>query len=110
MYKRQIQNTRAYVVYQQTGLIEIIDITSPTTPKLLGHYETTGQPEMVAADQTSIIIPKRGDGIEIVNLADPTQPTVTTTYDTPGTARDIAIHGNYLLVADSQSVEILRWR
>ena len=105
-----IQNTRAYVIYQQTGLIEIIDITSPTTPKLLGHYETTGQPEMVAADQTSIIIPKRGDGIEIVNLADPTQPTVTTTYDTPGTARDIAIHGNYLLVADSQSVEILRWR
>ncbi|RZP28396.1 hypothetical protein EVA25_03295, partial [bacterium] len=30
--------------------------------------------------------------------------------DTPGTARDIAIHGNYLLVADSQSIEILRWR
>ena len=105
-----VQNTRAYVVYQQTGLIEIVDITSPTNPKLLGHYEATGQPEMVAADQTSIVIPKRDDGIEIVNLVDPTAPTVTTTYDTSGTARDIAIHGDYLLVADSKSVEILRWR
>ena len=105
-----IQSTRAYVVYQQTGLIEVVDITSPSTPKLLGHYEATGQPEMVAADQTSIVIPKRDDGIEIVNLSDPTAPIVTTTYDTPGTARDIAIHGNYLLVADSRSVEILRWR
>ena len=65
---------------------------------------------MIAADQTSIVIPKRDDGIEIVNLIDPTAPIVTTTYDTPGTAQDIAIHGNYLLVADSQSVEILRWR
>jgi len=105
-----IENSRAYVVYQQTGLIEVVDITSPSNPKLLGHYETAGQPEMVAADQTSIVIPKGDDGIEIVNLIDPTAPTVTTTYDTPGTARDIAIHGNYLLVADSQSVEILRWR
>ena len=105
-----IHNTRAYVVYQRTGLIEIVDITSPSTPKLLGHYETSGQPEMVAADGTSIVIPKSGDGIEIVNLVDPTAPAVTTTYDTPGTARDIAIHGNYLLVADSQSIEVLRWR
>ena len=105
-----VQDTRAYVVYQQTGLIEIVDITSPTNPKLLGHYEATGQPEMVAADQTSIVIPKRDDGIEIVNLVDPTAPTVTATYDTSGTARDIAIHGDYLLVADSKSVEILRWR
>ena len=65
---------------------------------------------MVAADQTSIVIPKRDDGIEIINLVDPTAPTVTTAYDTSGTARDIAIHGDYLLVADSKSVEILRWR
>ena len=105
-----IENTRGYVVYQQTGLIEIVDITSPSNPKLLGHYETAGRPEMIAADQTSIVIPKRDNGIEIVNLIDPTTPMVTTTYDTPGTAQDIAIHGNYLLVADSQSVEILRWR
>ena len=103
-----VNGDRAYVVYQQTGLVEVIDVENPSTPTLLGTYEVNGRPQTLAVTGMSIVIPVGADGIEIVDLSNPAAPRVTATYDTPNAAHDVAITGEHLLVADGTTLLVLR--
>lgn len=103
-----VNDDRAYVIYQQTGLVEVIDVANPSTPTLLGTYEANGRPQTLAVTGTSIVIPVGANGIEVVDLSNPASPRVTATYDTPNTARDVAITGEHLLVADGTTLLVLR--
>ena len=98
---------RLYVVYDRTGLVEILDIADPDAPRLLGSYSPPGRPQQIAVRGTTIYIPNGRAGVEVVTVSDPHAPTLMGTYDTPGVARGIAVAGSRVFVADSTALLVL---
>ena len=49
-------------------------------------------------------------GLQVVDASDPANATVIATYDTPGAARDVAVDGSLVFVADGSALVILRHR
>ena len=94
----QIVGNYAYVADGYSGL-QIINISNPTAPTLVGNYDTSyavgvqivGNYAYVA-DYTS--------GLQIINISNPTAPTLVGNYDTSGWAWGVQIVGNYAYVAD----------
>jgi hypothetical protein len=101
---------RAYVVYQGSGLVEILDVTDAGTPHRVGSYDPPGRPELIAVQGTRIAVPNGRAGVEVVDVSDPGAPKVSGSYDTPGTARDAAFAGELLIVADGTGLVVLRVR
>lgn len=98
---------RLYVVYDRTGLVEILDIADPDAPRLLGSYRPRGRPQQIAVSGATIYIPNGQAGVEVVNVSNPRAPSLRGTYDTPGAARGIAVAGSRVFVADSTALLVL---
>ena len=101
---------RLYVVYEGTGLVEVLDISNPERPQVVGSYAPEGRPQRVAVAGSSLYVPKGQAGIEVVDMSDPTAPSISAAYDTPGTARMIAVTDHLIVVADDDALLLLRQR
>lgn len=101
-----VRDNRAYVVYQQTGVIEIVDTSDPTSPHKLGSFQANGRPQTVSIHDTFLVVPLGPNGVEIVALNDPEAPQVTATYNTPGNAVDVATSASHLFIADTSSLVV----
>ena len=98
---------RLYVVYERTGLIEILDIADPETPRLLGSYDAPGRPPRVTLHGSTLYIPDGRAGVRVVDVTDPATPRVVGVYDTPGVARGVAVSGSHVFVADGGALVVL---
>ncbi len=111
----QVAGTRAYVtaegVYSATlgtyvgkGL-DIVDISTPSRPTLLGHYETPGYSfalEVVVANNRAYLnqADAYSSSMLILDVSNPAVPTVLGNYSSPG--NDIAVRqvvGNLVYIA-----------
>lgn len=104
---------RAYVVLAGSGVIEILDTSDPANPQLLGSHRPSrpgGRTQRVAVRAGRMAVPVGEDGIEWVDVSDPGAPALAATHDTPGNARDAAIAGDVLAVADRTALLIYRIR
>ena len=102
-----VRDDRAYVVYQQTGIIEIVDTSDPTSLQKLGAYQANGRPQTVSIHDTFLVVPLGPNGVEIVALNNLETPQVTATYNTPGNAVDAATSANHLFIADTDSLLVV---
>lgn len=97
----------AYVVdANNLGGFVIVDVSNPAGPVQVGSYggndvyfhvssmKVVGDLAYLAADYYG--------GLRIVNVADPTAPVDVGSYDTPGEARDLAVSGPYVYMADDR--------
>ena len=100
---------RLYVV-NGSGLLEIVDISDPGGPRLLGSYDSPGRPQRVAVTGSTVYLADGRAGLQVVDVSDPANATVIGTYDTPGAARDVAVDGSLVFVADGSALVILRHR
>jgi hypothetical protein len=115
----QLVGQRAYIAAQgiydsQQGLIgnglEIVDVSDPTSPKLLGRYTTPDATEALQVVGTRAYVVD-AEGVYVIDVSDPANPTLLTTYHTPGSPIGIEISGDLIYIADGGGgLQILRVR
>lgn len=92
--------------------IYIIDITNPSSPKLVSSFVENnygyGYPYDVAISGNYAYI-ANGNGLAIVDVSNPLKPTLAGSYDTAGGAKDVAVSGdNVYLAAGNSGLLILK--
>ena len=66
--------------------LQIIDVSNPSAPALVGSYDTAGMAQDVAVSGTLAYVVNFDDGLEIVDVSHPAVPVRVGIYDTPGHA------------------------
>ncbi len=89
----------AYVAVDTFGL-QIINVTTPTTPSFLGSYDTAGNARRVQVVGNYAYIADGPSGLSIIDVSDPNTPTLAGSYDTPGDAQEVHVVGNFAYIAD----------
>jgi hypothetical protein len=88
-----------YVVSRNSG-IQVIDLTDPTTPKLISTYDTGGDCVNAEIIGNYLYIANSIAGIQIVDISNPLALKRISNYDTDGDARTVKIVEKYAYVAD----------
>ena len=101
--KVAISGDYAFVVHAgpNSGL-QVIDISDPTNPTILGSYASTlySNAEGIAVSGDYAFVANQGRGFLVIDISNPTNPTLIDLYNTPGRARDVAVAGDYAIIAD----------
>jgi len=96
-----VSDNYAYVADYNGGL-QIIDISIPSAPKLIGSYDTPGYATDVAVSNGYAYVADYIKGFQIINVSNPAAPTLSYSYDLPGAFTDnVTISGNYAYVSAS---------
>ncbi|UCC49106.1 MAG: hypothetical protein JSV41_02695, partial [Gemmatimonadota bacterium] len=108
--------SRAVVAYE-TILTELLDLSEPTTPRVLGWHRPRGLVHAIALSETHALFGYRsvaagrmpdlhdptsvgeGGGVEIVDISTPRKPQRTATLDLGGPVTDVAVARGYLVAA-----------
>ena len=90
----------AYLASDHIG-VEVIDVSDPTNPVLINTIDTPGQAFDVMAQDTLVYVADDYSGFQILNNSG-----IVGGYDTPEIARGISIRGDFLYVADYESLLI----
>jgi len=88
----------AYVAAGGGGL-RVVDVSDPTAPCEVNHYETPGSASGVALVGEYAYVAAGDGGLRVVNVSDPTDPREVGYYETLGWAVGVALAGNYAYVA-----------
>jgi len=100
-----VNGTRAYVTNQHAGL-EIVDVSNPLSPTLVGNYDDTSYTVGVAVVGNTAYL--ADCGLRILDVSDPTRPIVLGHYYTQEGYRYVVVEGNTAYVAaGSAGVSIL---
>jgi hypothetical protein len=90
----------AYVAAYVSGL-RVVDVSDPTSPTLVGSYNTTGLSRGVAVSGNYAYVADDGaGGVQVIDISNPSSPLRVGSYDTRGYASGIAVAGDYAYVAD----------
>lgn len=89
----------AYIACRGTG-IEIVDVSSPSSPAKVGSYNTPGQAYDVYVAGTIAYVADGTRGILVLDVSDPANPDSIGSYDTDGTTQGLDLDGNYLYLAE----------
>ncbi|HHT9126406.1 MAG TPA: PDZ domain-containing protein, partial [Candidatus Brocadiia bacterium] len=91
----------AYVADGLSGL-QIINVSNPAKPTLLGSYDTPGSALGVYVSGTTAYVADGLSGLQIINVSNPAYPA-RLSYDTPGSAWGVYVSGTTAYVADWES-------
>jgi hypothetical protein len=91
----------AYIADQSGGL-QIIDVTNPQMPFRRGSLATRGGASGVALSGNYAFVANGTNGLRVIDVSDPARPIEVAFWDTPGFAQDVEVHGVYAYVADRE--------
>jgi hypothetical protein len=83
--------------------LQVIDISNPASPTLLGTYNTPGYALGVTVSGDYAFVADQSSGLQVIDISNPASPTLLGNYDTPGSARGVTVSGDYAFVADRSS-------
>ncbi|WP_428743722.1 cadherin domain-containing protein [Sulfurimonas sp.] len=85
-------NTKAFVADSYYG-VQIIDITNPTNPTIIGSVDTSGSAHSItlSTDNTKAFVADGGSGVQIIDITDPANPAIIGSVDTSGSALSITL-------------------
>jgi hypothetical protein len=89
----------AYVADSEFGL-QVIDIMSPESPRIVGSVDTPGSAYGVAVSGKYAYVTDGSGGLQAIDIANPESPRIVGSVDTPGFAYDVAVLGGTAYVAD----------
>jgi hypothetical protein len=98
----------AYVAASASGL-QVIDITSPTSPEIVGSVDTPGGAKGVAVAGTHAYVadgpipPELRSRLQVIDISDPTAPQIVGSVDTRYAINDVAVAGTHAYIADADS-------
>ncbi|MGH8244948.1 MAG: Ig-like domain-containing protein, partial [Gammaproteobacteria bacterium] len=98
-----------YVADGTVGGLQIVDVSSPTSPTIVGSATLPGEAQDVVVAGTRAYVAAGAAGLHIVDVSNPATPAVLGSVDTPGTARGVAVSGNLAVVADDAPSSALRF-
>ncbi|MCP3661027.1 MAG: hypothetical protein GY696_00800, partial [Gammaproteobacteria bacterium] len=95
----------AYVVGVGGAGFQIIDITTPATPTLLGAYDDSFSNYYgvtISSDENTAYVVNLFNGFQIIDISTPASPTLLATYPTPGNSYGLTLSpdGTKAYVAD----------
>ncbi|MCA9728623.1 MAG: hypothetical protein KC729_13120, partial [Candidatus Eisenbacteria bacterium] len=93
-----VQGGRAYVAMEIGGL-QVVDVSLPTAPRLLGTAVTGGNYGVEVSGDYAYLS-NSSSGLAIVDVSNPESPAILGSVDTPGYAHALAVEGAYAYVAD----------
>ena len=101
-----ISGTTAYLANGRSGF-QIVDLSSPTAPFLLGDYATDG-PACGVAVSGSVAIVADGLGVYVLDIGNSLAPSLIGRWTSDGWAHGVAIDGSYGYVANgSRGLQVL---
>ncbi|MBD3288929.1 hypothetical protein GF337_09015 [candidate division KSB1 bacterium] len=105
-----LENKTAYVADGDGG-IRIIDLTNPTSPRLLGSHSTSGSARDIRYRDGRVFVAVGAAGVDVFNVEDPNNPVFLDNYATLGFASRVTIHesGNLISVSAWDYLEVLQW-
>jgi hypothetical protein len=96
----------AYMACGQVGL-QLVDISDPALPQLLGIVDTPGTAQHVDARGGYAYVADGSEGLQIIDVNDPNSPVIIGNFATPGYAYDIVTIGNVAYIADNTGIHVL---
>ena len=92
----------AYVADRYDGL-QIIDVSNPVSPTLIGSVDTPGDAREVTVIGNIAYVADWGGGLQIIDVSNSASPTLIGSVDTPGQACAVTVIGDTAYVADGGS-------
>ncbi len=92
----------AYALDSYGGGFQIIDISDPENPSVVGILDIGYFGYAVAVEGTTAYVANRLSGLQIIDVSDPFSPTLIGTVNTPGSAEGITVIGTTVYVADER--------
>jgi hypothetical protein len=97
-----VSGKHAYVANHSYGL-QVIDITNPQNPEIVGSVDTPGLAQGVAVSGTHAYVTDWSSGLQVIDITNPQNPQIVGSVGTPSAARHVAVSGNHAYVADQTS-------
>jgi hypothetical protein len=97
-----VQGSYAYVA-ERTSRLEIVDLSDPESPSLLGSVVTEGFYQGVAIAGIYAYVAAGSGGLVIINISNPNAPQRVGGVTTLNSAQDVAVAGGYAYIADGTS-------
>lgn len=93
----------AYLADGGDGL-KIVDMATPSSPQLLGHYDTYSRlASGLAIDGNLVFLAADLNGLMIIDVSDSTDPSLVAQTTAPVRARDVGLAGTWAFVADREN-------
>jgi hypothetical protein len=88
--------------------LRVIDVSDPTAPSEVGHYDNPGATVSLAVIATEYVyLPDSASGLHVITLADPANPTEVGFLSTPDIVGGMAVSGQYACAADGGEVLVV---
>jgi len=89
----------AYVAGGTRGL-QVVDVSNPSEPVLLGSYDTPGFAKGVTVSGNVVYVADGDGGLETLDVSNPAKPLLLGSIKTGGDATKVELSGNVAFVAD----------
>jgi hypothetical protein len=97
----------AYVTDEVNGL-QIISISDPSDPVLLGSIDTPDFAQGIDIAGNYAYVADGDAGLQVIDISDPRNPRIVGNYNAAGHVRDVAVSGDYAyLVEDGYGLHIV---
>jgi len=94
-----LSGVHAFVADYSSGL-QVIDISDPLNPTVVGTCDTPGNAHTVAVAGDYAYVGDSSSGLQVVDVSDPANPVLIGTYDTPGYVFGVAVSGERVFATD----------
>ena len=95
-----IVDTLAYVAAMTSGL-QIVNVSAPSNPTLLGSFDTPGSARALALSNNYAYIADEDGGLRIIDVLNPTAPNEIGCWDYHDIVYGVALAGNYACLAEN---------
>jgi len=97
-----VRDTLAYVLSSATNQLQIINVSSPTTPEIIGQVGTGDKPLAMYVDSMyAFVVNTQDHTLEVIDISDPTMPGSVGNLGIGAGPISIDVHGSVAYVADS---------
>ncbi len=86
-----------YCMLSPTDLLEIVDVSDPTAPLVVGSMAAEGGTLDIEGDY---LYHEQSDGIRILDISTPESPVVVGSYVTGGLPRELIVQNGYVYITD----------
>jgi len=100
-YDIYVSGNYAYV--SNSGGLQILDVSNPASPSLVGSCNTPGSAGDIHLNGNTIYIANGSTGLQAVDISIPSNPYLAGSYDTSGYASAVFAGNDYVYLADGNS-------
>jgi len=103
-----ISQPRAYIAGGSSGF-QLVDITNPQSPQLMGSVDTPGNAESVAISGIYAYVADRSSGLQVIDISNPQNPQIVGNVSLPGNAVGVVISDShaYVILDAGSSLQVI---